>query len=119
MLSLVILHKYTCIYLSILPIVFSYTRVYNISINKQRTAPQIAGSAASDRTVGTSQGRMVKEGRIEMMVYMLNDVSKIEVTAAENGFYVTYYENMGGRWVRLGDPEKWSNLADIMYEYDL
>lgn len=54
-----------------------------------------------------------------MMVYMLDDVSKIEVTAAENGFYVTYYENMGGRWVRLGDPEKWSNLADIMYEYDL
>ena len=60
MLSLVILHKYTCIYLSILPIVFSYTRVYNISINKQRTAPQIAGSAASDRTVGTSQGRRKK-----------------------------------------------------------
>ena len=67
MLSLVILHKYTCIYLSILPIAFGYTRVYNISINKQRTAPQIAGSAASDRTVGTSQGRRIIRREIKKM----------------------------------------------------
>ena len=60
LLSLDILHKYTCISLFILPSVFVSTRVYTRDIDKQRTAPQIAGSAASSRTVGTSQGHRIK-----------------------------------------------------------
>ena len=60
LLSLDTLHRYTCIYLSIMPVVFNYTRVYNISINKQRTAPQIAGSAASPiERLRRARGQMI------------------------------------------------------------
>lgn len=91
LLSLDILHKYTCIFLYILLLDFIYTRVYNRDINKQRTAPQIAGSAASGRTVGTSQGQRIKRRENKTMTNIMTHMPKTIMIESNDGVRYEYF----------------------------
>ena len=48
-------------------------------------------------------------------------VHRIEVEEVRAGVdRITFYELMGGRWVRLGEPEDWSRAAsmEVIEDYE-
>ena len=54
-----------------------------------------------------------------MTIYRIDDIHKVEVEGREDGgFDATFYERMGGRWVKL-DKESWFSLDDLKWEYGI
>ena len=53
------------------------------------------------------------------MTYMISDYQKIEVVKTGNAWKVTFSEKMGNRWVKLGEPEIWTNIEDVKEEYGI
>ena len=48
------------------------------------------------------------------MAQYTKGVHRIEVEEVRAGVdRITFYELMGGRWVRLGEPEDWSRVASM------
>ena len=55
-----------------------------------------------------------------MTIYKVDRNHKIEVHAEnEHDWRCRFFERMVGRWVQLGEEEKWYSLDDIKFNYGI